>query len=114
MSALLTRAAAAAAIGDACTTAGVFIIVGHGVDARLIARAEAASRSFFNRPLADKMSLRSLDPMISRGYVPLAAEAAAASNEGADDEAGDLNEAFAIGPVDRSPTVDPKCAQRHR
>jgi isopenicillin N synthase-like dioxygenase len=104
------KAAVAAAIGDACATAGFFIVVGHGVDPQLIARAEAASRSFFDRPLEDKLPLRSPSPEISRGYVPLAAEAAAASNDGAEDEAGDLNEAFAIGPVDRIDTVDPSCA----
>jgi hypothetical protein len=65
-------------------------------------------------PLDEKILLRSPDPHVSRGYVPLAAEAAAASNTGAIDEAGDLNEAFAIGPVDRDPTVDPKCTQRAR
>eukprot|EP01043_Picozoa_sp_COSAG02_P029769 COSAG02_NODE_1867_length_10594_cov_221.941591_5_plen_170_part_00 len=105
------KAAAAAAIGEACTTAGVFIIVGHGVGANIIDRAEKASRSFFDMPLEDKMLLRSPSPNVSRGYVPLAAEAAAASNDDASDEAGDLNEAFAIGPVDRSDEVDPSCAQ---
>jgi hypothetical protein len=60
--------------------------------------------------VAVKLPLRSPSPEISRGYVPLAAEAAAASNDGAEDEAGDLNEAFAIGPVDRIDTVDPSCA----
>lgn len=42
--------------------------------------------------------------------MPLATESASASNDDAiESVAGDLNESYAIGPIDRDPTAGPNC-----
>ena len=92
------KASVAAQVGQACRDIGFLIISGHGVDADLIARTDAMSRAFFDLPLAEKLAVKRPAMDVTRGYIPLDAEAVAASR-GEKGEA-DLNESFMIGPVD--------------
>ena len=98
------RRQVAARVGEACRDIGFLIVSGHGVDAQLIARTDALSRQFFDLPLAEKMAVKRPAMDVTRGYIPLEAEAVAASR-GEKGEA-DLNESFMIGPVDVDP-ADP-------
>jgi len=88
----------AASVGQACRDIGFLIISGHGVDPALIARTDALSRQFFDLPLAAKLAVKRPAMDVTRGYIPIEAEAVAASR-GEKGEA-DLNESFMIGPVD--------------
>jgi isopenicillin N synthase-like dioxygenase len=92
------KAAAADAVGRACTEIGFFTVVGHGVPESLITRMEDVSRRFFDLPLADKVAVGRPRPEQSRGYVGVGGEHLAYSL----DRVGttDLKEFFAIGPVD--------------
>jgi isopenicillin N synthase-like dioxygenase len=92
------RRAVARAVGDACRSIGFLVITGHGVPADLIARVDAASRAFFDLPLAAKMAIQRPAPDVTRGYIALAGEAVARSRGEA--TPGDLNESLMIGPVD--------------
>jgi isopenicillin N synthase-like dioxygenase len=47
----------AAAIDQACRDVGFFVIVGHGVDAGLLAALDAGARGFFARPDAEKAEI---------------------------------------------------------
>lgn len=51
------RAAVARALGEACREAGFFYVVGHGIDEKLQAELEAASRRFFAQDLVSKMEV---------------------------------------------------------
>src|SRR4051812_16928996 len=90
----LARAALAAAVGEACATVGFLVVVGHGIDPALAEQAGASARSFFDRPLAEKMRSRP-PPGIMRGYAPMGGESVTASIGGS--APPDLNESFAIG-----------------
>ncbi|HEY1178145.1 MAG TPA: 2-oxoglutarate and iron-dependent oxygenase domain-containing protein, partial [Phytomonospora sp.] len=48
------RAALAARIGEACSTSGFYVIVGHGVPDELVHRMYTVTRAFFLLPHADK------------------------------------------------------------
>jgi isopenicillin N synthase-like dioxygenase len=62
-------------IGLACQECGFFYIVGHGVDADLQKRLEAASREFFAQPLDAKMRIRmDFGGAAWRGYFPVGQE----------------------------------------
>ena len=59
-------------IARACSDVGFFYVVGHGVDTDLQRRLESASRRFFARPLAEKMTIRmELGGRAWRGYFPV-------------------------------------------
>jgi isopenicillin N synthase-like dioxygenase len=88
-------------VGQACRDIGFLIISGHGVDPGLIARTDALSRQFFDLPLAAKTAVARPAIDVTRGYIPLEAEAVAASR--GETTAADLNESFMIGPVDVDP-----------
>ena len=47
----------AAELDRACREVGFYIIVGHGVDPRLIEQIETVSREFFDLPLDEKMKV---------------------------------------------------------
>lgn len=49
-------AAVTDAIGAACREVGFFQVTGHGVDPAIIQRAFRTARSFFDLPLADRMT----------------------------------------------------------
>src|SRR3982751_5744728 len=69
------RADVARRIGDACRAHGFFYVVGHGVDAALVAALEAVSRRFFALDETTKMQWRmALGGRAWRGYFPLGGE----------------------------------------
>ena len=62
-------------IGEACRAHGFFYVVGHGVDAALVARLETLSRRFFALDESAKMQWRmALGGRAWRGYFPLGGE----------------------------------------
>jgi isopenicillin N synthase-like dioxygenase len=65
----------AAAVGQACRDIGFLVITGHGVPPRMIAKIDAVSCTFFDLPLAEKMKAQRPAPDITRGYIPIRAEA---------------------------------------
>jgi isopenicillin N synthase-like dioxygenase len=98
------KQAVADEVGQACRDIGFLVISGHGVDPELIARTDALSRAFFDLPLAAKLAVKRPAMDVTRGYIPIEAEAVAASR--GEKTEGDLNESFMIGPVDVDP-ADP-------
>jgi isopenicillin N synthase-like dioxygenase len=67
--------AVAEAIGRACREVGFFYIVNHGVDETLQQRLELLSRSFFAKPLEEKLRIRmALGGRAWRGYFPVGDE----------------------------------------
>jgi isopenicillin N synthase-like dioxygenase len=85
-------------IGEACRDIGFLVIAGHGVSPTLIDAVDAASRSFFDLPLEEKMRVVRPAPDVTRGYIPLEGESVARSR--GEYAPGDLNESLRIGPVD--------------
>jgi isopenicillin N synthase-like dioxygenase len=94
----------AARVGEACRDIGFLVISGHGIDPELVRRVDDTGRAFFDLPLEEKMRVARPAPDVTRGYIPLEAEAVAASR--GERTPGDLNESFMIGPVD-APVGDP-------
>jgi len=95
--------AVASAIDQACRDLGFFLLVNHAVAEALIERAYGESLAFFDRPLAQKLSVARPRDGSSRGYNRLAdAHHAATFREtaGAPPVPGDLQESFAIGTHD--------------
>lgn len=111
---LTERQAVAREVGRACTDIGFLVISGHGVPDELIASVDRVSRDFFDLPVAEKMEIVRPAPDVTRGYIPLEAEAVARS-QGTADAPGDLNESLMIGPVDVSadPYYSTEAAGRH-
>ena len=69
------RAEVARRIGEACRAHGFFYVVGHSVDAALVARLETLSRRFFALDESVKMQWRmALGGRAWRGYFPLGGE----------------------------------------
>ncbi len=87
------RRALAARIAEACHDIGFLSITGHGVPEALIAEMSAISRRFFDLPLEEK--LRAPINRFGSGYVPIKAEALAASL--GQKTPGDLKESFNAG-----------------
>jgi isopenicillin N synthase-like dioxygenase len=99
------------AIGAACREVGFFQVTGHGVDPAIIDRAFSVARSFFDLPLADRMTAARSSPDQAYGYIPMEAETLTRSmaNDGAAaDAAADLKQTFNVGPLDppAHPPVD--------
>ena len=69
-------AAASAALGAAFAETGFVVIADHGIDAALIARAEAAARTLFALPEAEKAALVVPGGGGQRGLTPFGREAA--------------------------------------
>lgn len=68
-------AAVARAIEGACRDTGFFYIVGHGVDAEVVARLDRASRAFFALPLEEKMTIAmARGGRAWRGFFPVGGE----------------------------------------
>lgn len=84
-------------VARACEVIGFFILQGHGVSERLVARMEAVSRAFFDRPAAEKCRIGETGDI--RGglmYFSLEAESLAATlGEAA---LADLKESLDFGP----------------
>ncbi len=87
------RKRVAAQVGRACEDIGFLSIVGHGVPEALIQEMSAISRRFFDLPLEEK--LRTPVDRGGSGYVPIKAEALAASL--GQKTPGDLKESFNAG-----------------
>lgn len=74
---------AAAAIDAACRRHGFFVITGHGLDAALFDRLDAAARAFFARPEADKARIAMpLAGAAWRGWFPPGGELTAGRPDG--------------------------------
>jgi isopenicillin N synthase-like dioxygenase len=58
----------AAELNRACRDVGFYVIVGHGIDARLIEQTELVSREFFNLPIDEKMKVHIGDTPGAVGY----------------------------------------------
>jgi isopenicillin N synthase-like dioxygenase len=85
-------------VGAACERIGFLVIAGHGISDALVRRLFDVSLAFFDLPLAEKLTLRSDDPGIPRGYSALASK-----NLGRTyglDTPPDLREQFFVGPLD--------------
>ncbi|MBM4443470.1 MAG: isopenicillin N synthase family oxygenase [Candidatus Rokubacteria bacterium] len=85
-------------VAAACESIGFLIVSGHGVPDALVRRVFDVSLGFFERPLTEKLALRSDDPGVPRGYSALASK-----NLGRTyglDTPPDLREQFFIGPLE--------------
>ena len=99
-------AAVTDAIGAACREVGFFQVTGHGVDPAIIDRAFRTARSFFDLPLADRMTAARSSPDDAYGYIPMELETLTRSMaiDGATAEsAADLKQTFNAGPLDQPP-----------
>jgi isopenicillin N synthase-like dioxygenase len=88
----------AAELDRACREVGFYIIVGHGVDARLIEQIEIVSREFFELPLDEKMKVHIGNTSGAVGYAAVG-DIALAYTRG-QVAPPDLNESFQIAKVD--------------
>ena len=86
------------AIARACEDVGFFGIVGHGVDDALIGGIYREGRAFFALPREEKMEVGRPAPGVSRGYNSLSDQSL--GNTLASGVPPDLQESFAIGPLD--------------
>ena len=106
------RRAAGRRIDAACREIGFFCVVGHDVPAELVAGMRLISRAFFDRPLAEKLSVK-VDPQPgAAGYMAMGEHALAQTH--GETRAPDLNELMTIGPVDvpDAPYFRSEAAQR--
>ena len=76
---------------------GFFVISGHGVPAPLIDAAFAQSTAFFDRPLAEKMGIKSTVQGSPRGYLDFGLETLALTTGVRTPP--DLKEGFGMGPL---------------
>jgi isopenicillin N synthase-like dioxygenase len=90
--------AVADAVAAACEGTGFLLIAGHGVPEALVRRVFDVSAAFFDRPLAEKLALRSDDAGIPRGYSALGSKSLGRTY--GLDAPPDLREQFFIGPLD--------------
>ena len=86
------------AVGAACEEIGFLVIAGHGIPDALVRRVFEVSLAFFDRPLAEKLALRSDDPGVPRGYSALASKSLGRTY--GLDTPPDLREQFFVGPLD--------------
>ena len=89
--------AVGAELDEVCRSVGFFQITGHGVADDAAERAWAAATSFFDLPLADKLSVVLPRAGYPYGYIPVAGESLSRSVAGS--APPDLKEIFNIGPV---------------
>ena len=92
------RDSVAQAVDQACTETGFFAITGHGVSGELIAQLRGAAVDFFALPEPDKRAVERPEDRISRGWNAIGDRALAYSL--GNETPPDLQESFAIGPVD--------------
>src|SRR5262249_30787843 len=85
----------ATAVNRACEDIGFLVVTGHGVDPALCAEIFRESAAFFDRPLEEKLKVRSGPTTLGLGFSPIAAEAVAYSR--LNRTPGDLKESFTIG-----------------
>ncbi len=82
-------------VDNICRNTGFLIIENHGVPADVIQHAWRSTRTFFDLPLADKLTAKSANPRCPRGYFPMASEALAKSL--GVNTPPDIKESFGIG-----------------
>src|SRR6185436_4799309 len=85
----------------ACEEIGFFTISGHGVSEALIAETRQHALDFFARPMAAKREIERPPSKISRGYSWVGDRGLAYSL--GDKSPPDLQESFAMGPIDPAP-----------
>ncbi|MEM9515813.1 MAG: 2-oxoglutarate and iron-dependent oxygenase domain-containing protein [Actinomycetota bacterium] len=88
-------------VDDVCRTLGFVRIANHGVSDAVLATARREAHTFFDLPLAERMTAAMPRPGYPYGYNPLEAEALNASIGGA--APPDVKETFNVGPVDPPP-----------
>ncbi len=88
----------AEAVGAACEEIGFLVVAGHGIPDALVRRVFEVSLAFFDRPLGEKLALRSDDPGVPRGYSALASKSLGRTY--GLDTPPDLREQFFVGPLD--------------
>jgi isopenicillin N synthase-like dioxygenase len=89
--------AVGAELDEVCRTVGFFQITGHSLADDVADRAWNAATSFFDLPLADKLSVVLPHAGYPYGYIPVAGESLSRSVAGS--APPDLKEVFNIGPV---------------
>jgi len=88
----------AAQLDRACCEVGFYVIVGHGVDPRLVEEVETVSREFFDLPLSEKMKVHIGKVPGGVGYSAIGDVALAYTRGQATPP--DLNETFQIAKFD--------------
>lgn len=83
-------------VAEACETLGFLVVSGHGVPAADGEALYQAAQEFFDRPLAEKMTVRRPRNDQNRGYIPYGEETLAKMSGGV--TPADYKEVFAIGP----------------
>ena len=96
------KQAVARQVAAACEDVGFFAIVGHGVSEALMARTRRAAVDFFAQPLEGKLAVERPPTKISRGYNRLGDRSLSYSLGIA--APPDLQEAWAMGPIERDDT----------
>src|SRR6476646_10583570 len=91
----LTDSNAASLIDAACRQTGFLVVTNHGVDQAVIDAAWTATTTFFDLPIADKMTVAMPFAGYPYGYAPMQGERLAASL--GDDTPPDLKETFSMG-----------------
>jgi isopenicillin N synthase-like dioxygenase len=90
------RKRVAADVAHACETLGFLVVSGHGVPTADSDGLYNAGLEFFDRPLAEKMTVRRPRDDQNRGYIPYGEETLAKMHGGVTPP--DYKEVFAIGP----------------
>lgn len=90
-------------LDEVCHEIGFFQIIGHGVDPSVADAAWQVSRTFFDLPLAERLTAAPPYAGYAYGYYGFEAEALAASLGAASDP--DPKETFSAGPFEHRPAV---------
>ncbi|HEY7247869.1 MAG TPA: 2-oxoglutarate and iron-dependent oxygenase domain-containing protein [Xanthobacteraceae bacterium] len=85
-------------VGRACRDVGFYVIVGHGVDPKLVEQVDIVSREFFDLPLEEKMRLHVGKEPGAAGYAAIGDTALAYTRGQV--APPDLNESFQVAKVD--------------
>jgi isopenicillin N synthase-like dioxygenase len=94
----ISRHDAPARIAEACARFGFLSITGHGLDAKMLGRAWADARAFFDQPLDVKMRVAMPSAGYPYGYSPMMGETLSRSL--GNQSRPDRKQSLAIGPVD--------------
>ena len=87
-------------VDQACRTTGFLRLRDAGIAPELTARLQTVTRTYFDRPPAEKLGHVYSPPHANRGYAPMGGEALA-TTFGEQALLPDLFEAFTIGPIGR-------------
>lgn len=98
------RAKVGAALRQACLDKGFFYCAGHGIPQGLIDAAFTEVKTFFSRPIEDKLAVDKANSFCNRGYEHLRGQTLEAGAP------ADLKEGYYIGP--EMPLDDPRVVAR--